>query len=47
YDENYNINWNEIEVENSDLYNKPLSTMHKEPDIVIETSSKQSSNLMP
>ncbi|CAG8850455.1 16387_t:CDS:1, partial [Gigaspora margarita] len=40
YDENYDINWNDIEVKNSNLYNEPLSTMHDEPDIIIETSSK-------
>ncbi|CAG8628978.1 43228_t:CDS:2 [Gigaspora margarita] len=27
YNENYDIDWNEIEVENSDLYNEPLSTI--------------------
>ncbi|CAG8461894.1 46040_t:CDS:2 [Gigaspora margarita] len=47
YDENYNIDWNEIEVENSDLYDELLSTMHDKPDIVIEISSIQSSNLIP
>ena len=47
YDKNYDIDWNKIEVENSDLYDKSLSTMHNKPDIVIETSSIQSSDLIP
>ena len=41
YDENYDIDWNEIEVENFDLYNEPLSTMYDKTDIVIETLSNK------
>ncbi|CAG8809012.1 11156_t:CDS:1, partial [Gigaspora margarita] len=46
YDKNYDIDWNEIEVKNSNLYNEPLSTMHNKPNIIIEILSIQSSNLM-